>query len=262
MRTYVRNVSGAPVTLPYPLSGIVPAGKGVTLGLEVEMVASFLGALGRRGSGPLRLEVAPDSAVVDDDYMGVSEGSSTAPFVWDDLRFPASASNPIGAGTGTADFNADTGVLEFGGTAREYAAVQVQTPHDRVVGSPLFPHVHWVQEAAGDVLWRLEYQILGRGGTVGATYPDWTVVDTVDPAGVFTWTSGWLHQVHTFPAIEVPEEVDGVSVMFNMRISRQGPEPEDTMSAQAGLLEFDLHYQRDPANLGSLVPFPGYGDPA
>lgn len=163
-------------------------------------------------------------------------------FAIDDLRFPANASNPIGAGTSTADFNADRGTLEFGGSGNEYAAFQAQMPHAWAAGTPIQPHVHWIQQEAGGVVWQLEYQILGVGETL-ATYPDWTVLAAEQNPGAFTYTSGFLHQLTTFPEIDMSGY--GESTMLNIRLSRQGTDGADTMSAQAEMLEFDIHYRRD-----------------
>lgn len=172
-------------------------------------------------------------------------------FAIDDLRFPANASNPIGAGTSTADFNADRGTLEFGGSGNEYAAFQVQMPHAWAAGTPIQPHVHWIQQEAGGVVWQLEYQILGVGETL-ATYPDWTVLAAEQNPGAFTYTSGFLHQLTTFPEIDMSGY--GESTMLNIRLSRQGTDGADTMSAQAEMLEFDIHYRKDKAGTVDTTP--------
>lgn len=170
---------------------------------------------------------------------------------WDDLRFPASASNPAGGGTSKASVQAERSSLLFGGTENEFASFLVQMPHAWMPGTGIRPHLHWVQSETGGVVWTLDYMILEAGQTY-PTYPDYTRITAVQNPGVFPYVSGNLMQITSFP--EIPMDGLPASTMLICILGRQGQDPADTMSNQAELLEFDIHYR--VGRRGSIEEFP------
>lgn len=176
---------------------------------------------------------------------------------WEDLRFTASASNPSGAGTSKASFQAERQTLLFGGSEDEFSAYQVQMPHSWVTGTPIRPHCHWIQTAAGLVLWQLRYMVIPAGQSF-PTWPSYTTITTAaSNPGEFTYTEDNLHQISVFPEIDLSDYTDETSLMMIMVLGRLGSSggAEDTMSAQAELLEFDIHYLARTS--GSISEFAG-----
>jgi hypothetical protein len=170
-----------------------------------------------------------------------------APPRWDDLRFPASGINLPGSANqpGRDD---ETGLLLFDDNRQEVVAFQVQLPH-AWARTPINPHVHWIQRAAGTVLWRFEYQWLPTGVPV-ATVPDWTVVESSTP--IFAYTGDVLSQVTSFGDIAL-DPTAGDSDMLICRLSRMGGTAPDDYSGDVQLLEVDIHIQVD--SLGSVGQF-------
>jgi len=159
---------------------------------------------------------------------------------WDDLRFPASAINPPGA---ESDPDVDTtyGTLLFSGIATEVIFVQVQLPHSRKYGTPIYPHVHWAKttSAAGGVYWQLEY----RWSRIGEVMDDeWTTIGSATPDVDDDDTA----EQHALTALGT---IDGtlaeLSDMLICKLSRKHDNAADTYEADARLLEFDFHIQID-----------------
>lgn len=156
---------------------------------------------------------------------------------WDDLRFPASGINPPG-GENAATRSETTGLLEFAAAADNLLAFQVQLPHAWKQGSAVEPHVHWMPETThvGNVVWKLEWKLVGINQTLPAEYSDDTI--TVAAGGVAN-----VHKLSDFAAIDLTGQT--VSTMLVCILSRLGADDADTFTGKAILLEIDFHYQID-----------------
>lgn len=163
---------------------------------------------------------------------------ATGSGVWDDERFPATAINPPGQ-VSDPDYNHTDVGYDFADGSTEMLQIAGQLSHTYKEGSSLRPHIHWRAAQAGLPLWRLEYKIWNNG----ELEPDnFTSIDT--DGNVFTWASGNLGQISTFP------EIDGtgfkISANIVMKIYRIGGDAADTYNGAAALFrEFDIHYQKD-----------------
>lgn len=173
-------------------------------------------------------------------HLSKDENSSTLryadPSNWEDLRFPAAGINPPGA-VSDPDIDQTDGALLFDAGGTEIIMGMAQMPHSWLEGSALHPHLHWspVDANAGNVLWRLEYQMAKINGSFPGA---WTAVDALEAAG----GDAEKHQYAEFAAIDTLGN-PGVSMMIKWRISRIGGDASDTYAADAKLLEFDFHYQ-------------------
>ena len=161
---------------------------------------------------------------------------------WDDLRFPATAINPPGQ-VSDPDIDVTDGTLLFDPAATEIIMGVAQMPHPWLEGSSLEAHIHWspTDGAAGDVLWRFDYQ----WANIGDAFPgSWTSSDTV---AATTETD----DDHLYTDLE---EMAGVgktfSSMIKWRLSRIGGDVLDTYAADAKLLELDFHYRIDSVGSG------------
>jgi len=182
-------------------------------------------------------------------------GSSQYHTSWDDLKFPATAINPPGQAT-DPDVEADTGLLLFAAAGTELIFTLAQMPHAWSEGSDISPHVHWTKttSAAGDVAWKLRYQILPIGQVGSGTGVDGGTV-TSPVSGTPDNDTAWEHLITSFDGIQMSDasSVYGLSTCILFELTRVGGDAADTYGADARLLEFDVHYQID--SLGSESEF-------
>jgi hypothetical protein len=167
--------------------------------------------------------------------------------MWEDLRFPVAGINPPGAVSDPAR-NTSNGLLEFAANADNIVAIQVQMPHSWA-RTPIIPHVHWRKktEGAGNVLWKLTYEFVNRGGTFTDTPAFLAVYETLgeaDPVG-----HALVHLVSVFG--EIPMTGMDISCMGILTLSRLPNDGTDSYDGIAQLLEFDIHYQVD--SFGSIL---------
>ncbi|MDA3856229.1 MAG: hypothetical protein PF569_08280 [Candidatus Woesearchaeota archaeon] len=173
-------------------------------------------------------------------------------YTWDDLRFPATAINPIGTASPPSFNTTDIG-YDFLNNQVNTLFVIGQFPHTRRLNSPIRPHIHWTQKQAGNVKWRLRYKWIYNNSIVPTAFTEITTIDTA-----FTYTSGNIMQISTFGLIEPPivEENTNISAVLLMSFSRLGSDAEDTYPASALFHEFDIHYVID--TFGSFQEFSKY----
>jgi len=156
---------------------------------------------------------------------------------WDDLRMPVTGINPPGQ-ISDPDIDATDGNFLFDDSATELIYIKAQMPHAWKEGSELRPHIHWEQAASGNVLWQLDYKFFNNGDTIPAL---WTTIQSTDQ--VFTYASGTIAQISPLPSIHVTTM--GISAILKMKLSRIGGDASDTMSGDASMTDFDIHFQSD-----------------
>lgn len=178
---------------------------------------------------------------IEEDGSLIAQGDAA---MWEDLRFPASSLNPPGAASDADVDNSTTflGTLLFDAGSTEICAGQAQMPHSRQAGSNLRCHIHWAPTTnlAGNVLWRLEYQIANRGAVFPASYTT---------LNILSGSTSTLNAHITAEFTEIDGSNIGLSSMMIWKLSRIGGDGTDTYAADARLLEFDIHYVVD--SLGS-----------
>src|SRR5574343_412731 len=166
---------------------------------------------------------------------------------WDDLRIAASVTTAGVTATVWGTFLA-TGPLRslhFETRVDQEVSFEIQMPHDYLQGSDVYPHVHWcpTSTAAGNVLWGLEFSWANMNDAFPAPT---TYLTTGNSAG----TTAWTHILSRLTSSDGLEYIDGtgktLSSMISCRLYRNGSATSvDTYGADAALLEFDLHYQKD-----------------
>jgi len=164
---------------------------------------------------------------------------------WDDLRFPAATVNPPGAAS-DPDRDTTDGNLLFDGASTELVLFLALMPHKWKDASDIKPHVHWSKttSAAGDVLWRLEYQIAEPGSAFSGS---WTALTDVTDAVAGTPDNDTAdeHLISSFDDIDM-SGITTTAPIIKFKLSRIGGDASDTYNgADAKLLEFDVHYQID-----------------
>lgn len=182
-----------------------------------------------------------------DDFLAISQ--------YDDLRFPL-ARQPAKNPADRLVQNLDNGTLVFNADSRypeEAVSMICQLQHDWEQGTPLYPHLHWIQQGSAEPNWLLKYKLLRNGAavTIETDYSNHIVLEKT--ANVFAYTAP-LVQITKFAAIDM-SAVTGVSHMVHFVLFRDSTdESEEFDGADPSIIaehaiEFDIHYKKD--RLGS-----------
>lgn len=139
---------------------------------------------------------------------------------------------------GTLDYKTSSGLNDYG-------IMNIQMNHDWRIGTPVYPHIHWIQEAEGHVNWVYQYRWIVNGQTQN---PAWTYHECQHP--IFTYTSGRIGQINRNGGI-IPPENAGLSSILQVKVIRDVSnasgvctEP-DTYTGTAKAVNFDIHMQID-----------------
>ena len=183
----------------------------------------------------------------------MSSYDTSAP-MWDDLRFPVSAINPVGLAA-PPSLNENNGLLEFSASQTNTVAIQVQLSHSWMEGSVIVPHVHWRKktEGVGDVYWRMTYEFINPGAAFTDTPA--TVNATAVSDGTPDEGTALVHLISSFGNVAMTGK--RISCMGLVTLSRIGGDTDDDYDGVAQLLEFDIHYQIDA--FGSIQQFAKQG---
>ena len=125
-------------------------------------------------------------------------------------------------------------------------------PHTWKEGSVISPHIHWQKttSADGDVLWQLDYEVVANGSVAAMDYGS-QLQQSSTVAGTPDNDTANEVLISSFGEIDMTGEE--ISVLIFWKLSRIGGDAADTYAANARLLEFDIHYQKDSA--GSMTLF-------
>lgn len=182
-------------------------------------------------------------------------GHNPGRIFWDDLTVPATGIRP-GGGTFEPDIDVTLGgTLLYDGGRTEVAGLVCQFSHAWAEGTDIEPHVHWAKttSASGNVLWRMEYRWSSIGEVMDSS---WTTLDvTTTVSGTPDTDTAEKHLISEFGTIDCTGK--SISDMMIIQISRIGGDASDTYAADARLLEFDIHFQRDfPGSFQEFIKDP------
>jgi hypothetical protein len=147
-------------------------------------------------------------------------------------------------------------LVEFSATAgmTDYLFKNLQLNHDRELGTPIQPHLHFFQGASVVPNFLLQY----RWVKLGEQKPvPWTNIACNVP--VFPYTSGVLSQIATVPELIEPPTGDGVSDIVQFRVIRDNSNISgefvgaDSYSGSVGILSFDVHIIADSIGSKSIM---------
>ena len=154
--------------------------------------------------------------------------------MWEDLRFPATQTKQ--GNTLLPDFDyTNIGLLFPQNDDTEIAYIIAQIPHAWKLGSNIRPHIHFIQTSADIPIFKIDYKWYDNNGTVPAT---WTTIATTDCE--FTWSSGSLLQICSFPEID-GSGITGVSSILDIKLYRD----DNVVTGDVLVKEFDIHYLVD-----------------
>lgn len=157
---------------------------------------------------------------------------------WDDFDFNVS-SLLVNPATSKPDYDQVENEYLFSDSSTESVIGSKISRHEfKLQADEWRPHVHWAQSNSGDVVWQLEYKIW----PASSVEPSWVTITTT--ATEFTYTSGVIHQISTFPPI-VMSAYDSTAMEVKVRISRLGADASDTYTGDARFMGFDFHVPID-----------------
>lgn len=157
--------------------------------------------------------------------------------VWDDLRIPVTASKLGSQDKPDFDYT-NIGLLFPQNSTSEFICTIVQMPHAYKVGTSIYPHIHFVQTSSSVPVFKMTYRWYDGGGDPSVSF---TTITTNSLR--FTYTSGSLSQVASFPPIVCP--ITNISSILDVKIYRD----DNVVTGDVLVKEFDIHYQLD--TLGS-----------
>ena len=166
--------------------------------------------------------------------------------VWDDMRAPFTQTKRGALDKPDFDYT-NIGLLFPQNDAAEIVYIIFQIPHDYKLGTSIYPHIHWQQMNANNVVWKLEYKWFNPDGLVPGGFTAATATTRR-----YTWAAGNLNQYDGWTAISGAGIID-ISSIFLVKIFR-----DDNVDAGAGggdalAFEFDIHYEID--TIGSKSEF-------
>jgi hypothetical protein len=158
---------------------------------------------------------------------------------WEDLRFPTQGINPLGTAAPPAIDTSDPygGTFLFDAAGTDVIAGIAQMPHEWKAGTAIHPHIHWMptDANAGDVAWRLSYQIADINEDFpGVLTTAGIEIDAADGSAV-------KHQIHFLTNIDMTGYKESCIMVW--KIERVGGDLSDSYGADARFLEFDIHYE-------------------
>lgn len=144
----------------------------------------------------------------------------------------------------------------FDASTNEEVFFGQQMPH-AWTGTTIHPHVHWTPKTTADgapasqkVEWGLEYTWTDIGGDFANTSIIYGNTHTPADANVVAGR----HYLTDLGDITPSASQDGLSSILVCRLFRNATDAtDDTYEADAGLLQFDFHYERD--RLGSATEY-------
>jgi hypothetical protein len=213
---------------------------------ELEADSLVVGTVSVRES----LSVAGTSNLIGDLTAGNLTTSGTAllnrmilsDYVFDDLTFPATRTKQ--GANNKPDFDYTTlGLLFPQNDTDEKVYISEQFRHRKVAGSPVYLHLHYIQDEAETPVFKVDYRFTANGEALD----DFTTMSTADGDGpVFEYTSGSILQILPFPVTAgVDTNSSAVSTIFDFILYRD----DNVVTGDVTLKSFDLHYAMD--RLGS-----------
>jgi len=179
--------------------------------------------------GQLTQSFAEVQNAIDQQY----DGEQSVEIGWDDMRSPATTIRQ--GATNKPDFDAtNLGLLFPQNNATEIAYSILQFPHGYKEGSNIKPHLHYIQDEASDPVFKIDYKWYNADTAIPVSFTTLTQTGTA-----FTWSSGSLHQIATFP--EIVGTGMKLSSMFDVKIYRD----DNVVAGDVLVKEFDIHYQID-----------------
>ena len=200
------------------------------------------GKFGNKGAG--------DYSEFEDDGTLVMHGDATA---FRDEFGDITKLKVVGAGITETLTENTVGFQTNCSYTEDYLISNFQFNHDKLIGSSVFPHIHWfqTQNATPNFLVQYRWQVNGQAKTTA-----WSNLPMTTNA--FTYVSGTLNQITHGAGIAAPAN-EGVSTILQVRVTRDKTNAStafsgsDTHTVTAEITSFDVHLELD--TLGSRTQY-------
>lgn len=161
-------------------------------------------------------------------------GTADSDLYWDDIRVPLTRDKQGQLQKPDYDF-VNMGLLFPNSNPAEIIYISAQMSHGMLLGSNLYPHIHFVQAVPQQPTFKMDYRWYENGSNpLGA----FTTVTAATFA--FPWAGVPLLQIASFPPID-GSAITRVSSMLDIKLYRDDAVvPGDVLAK-----EFDMHYQID-----------------
>lgn len=157
--------------------------------------------------------------------------------VWDDLSLELNASRQGALSKPDYDYT-NLGLLFPQNDTAEIAYATRQMPHAKKLDSDIYVHVHYIQDEATQPIFKIDYKFYNNNS---APPGSWTTLSTADGSqGIFTYTSGSLLQIATFPAI-TPPSPESVSANLDVKLYRD----DNVVTGDVLTKYVDIHIEID-----------------
>jgi hypothetical protein len=156
---------------------------------------------------------------------------------YDDLRIELNSSRQ-GANLLPAYDFANCGLLFPQNDTSEIAHANEEFTHEMKSGTPIYPHVHFIQTSAQIPIFKMLFRWYGNGDLVPA-FAEYATSGT----GVFAYSGGQIMQMTYFP--EIPAIANGLSSHIDIKLWRD----DNLVSGNVLAKFFDIHFLKD--TLGS-----------
>ena len=164
---------------------------------------------------------------------------------WDDLRFPLTGQQ-LTTPAGRVDFDFTNVGVDFNSNAlypSDFVVIVAQMPHSKKFGTPVKPHIHWMQDENKVPNMVLAHRWYKNGQLIPSA---WKL--SILESHVFSYVSGNLAQISAFPEI-IPPIDESVSSILEMKLYRDSNNSStlfagaDPFTNGTVIKELDLHYQ-------------------
>lgn len=268
MACRIHNPYQSPVTLPFPLRGMLAPGQAITVSATKAAVEAAL------GPSTLRVSEVPETRSlgdVNDAYLGwLSEFEQTIPTlptalsrrIYDPRQRDSVGMAEQAANVGGLTFDPirDTNISLYWFRYDQQDTLGMRYQFDHTWGdSYIKPHLHLMSgsPSAGDAVFVGEYAWTRIGsGLVLPALTGWTSFRAV---ASFSIAERWQEKLVNLATITPLALAQGASATLWIRVTRDGTDPADTLEgakgngtnqANLGLVFFDCHY--DSTSFGTI----------
>ena len=161
---------------------------------------------------------------------------------WDDLKIPPTSTKRGSNDLPHYDYT-NLGLLFPENDASEKVYFTLIFPHGYIIGTDIFPHVHFIQDVSNLPTFKMDYRWYDQGESP----PAFTTIST-NGSTVFSYSSGSIAQVLEFPSINggtISEVASIMDVIFYR--------DDANVAGDVLFKEFDIHIE-----LNSIGSFQEY----
>ena len=176
----------------------------------------------------------PNYLEVEGDGTKILHGNATT---WTDFSVPLTRDKQGQSSKPDYDFT-NLGLLFPQNDTAEIVYLVLQMDHRKKMDSDIFFHIHYIQAHVTKPTYKIDYKFYKNGAAVPGS---WTTLSTADGSkGIFTYSSGSILQIATFPVITPPLD-ETVSANLDIKFFR-----DDNDLAGDSLAKYiDFHYEID-----------------